>query len=147
MRQEYVAGFLHDDDLVAMVEKNRPEWQAGLLNGIGGKIEQSDLLPVSAMTREFEEETGVYISEREWQHFLTLEGTQSRVYCYAAFDTGGWLSKVRTVEDEEIRLIPFEFLDEYYTVPNVKWIVPLMLQRENYRPITVNFHDGTRGSK
>lgn len=38
---EYVAGFLFSEDgeYVALVEKQKPEWQKGKYNAIGGKIE------------------------------------------------------------------------------------------------------------
>ena len=41
------------------------EWQAGLLNGIGGKIEDGEA-PIEALVREFAEETGVQTSAEEW---------------------------------------------------------------------------------
>jgi len=42
-----VAGFLLSEDRgqVALVEKIKPEWQRGLLNGMGGEIEPSDASP------------------------------------------------------------------------------------------------------
>ncbi len=42
--KRYVAGlmFSKDEKYVALVIKNKPDWQKGLLNGIGGKIEEED---------------------------------------------------------------------------------------------------------
>jgi hypothetical protein len=39
---EYVCGFMFANDFteVALIRKNKPEWQRGKLNGIGGKVEQ-----------------------------------------------------------------------------------------------------------
>jgi hypothetical protein len=49
---KYVVGLAFDDEgRVALIEKNRPAWQRGLLNGIGGKIE-GDEMPVETMIRE-----------------------------------------------------------------------------------------------
>lgn len=146
-RQEYVVGFLHDENRVALVKKNRPQWQDGLLNGIGGKIEKYDPTPLDAMRREFQEEAGVYISG--WDYFLKLSGQQSVIHCFAYFDYWHTLDAVKTMEDEEIVVKPITSLNvggRNRTVPNVRWILPLMLQRENYLPITVDFHDGTRGT-
>ena len=39
--------------IVVLTHKNRPAWQAGKLNGVGGKIELLES-PVAAMVREFE---------------------------------------------------------------------------------------------
>lgn len=49
----YVAGFMFNEDRtrVALIEKQKPDWQRGKLNGIGGKIED-DESPVEAMTSE-----------------------------------------------------------------------------------------------
>ena len=59
---EYVVGFCFDPSLhhVVLVRKNRPEWQKGRLNGVGGHIEESDPDAKYAMDREFGEETGVW---------------------------------------------------------------------------------------
>ena len=68
--QRYVVGFCFDEDLkhVAIVKKNRPDYQAGLFNGIGGKIEFRET-GKAAMEREFFEETGVRINQDTWVHF------------------------------------------------------------------------------
>lgn len=56
--KEYVLGFMFDPTLrkVLLVWKDRPTWQKGRLNGIGGHIEAGET-PHEAMVREFEEET------------------------------------------------------------------------------------------
>lgn len=42
--KKYVLGFMFSTEdrgqKVALIKKLKPKWQAGLLNGIGGKIEQ-----------------------------------------------------------------------------------------------------------
>ena len=42
--KEYVAGFLfsRDGSLLALILKNKPDWQKGKLNAIGGKIEDGE---------------------------------------------------------------------------------------------------------
>lgn len=67
----YVAGFMFDGEKVALIRKNRPEWQAGLLNGIGGKIEEGER-PLEAMRREFREETGRDVEDNRWVQFAIL---------------------------------------------------------------------------
>ena len=71
--QEYVCGFLFSPDRtrVLLIRKNRPAWQAGKLNGLGGKIEPGET-PLEAMRREFREEAGAEVAD--WQHVLTLSG-------------------------------------------------------------------------
>lgn len=58
---------------VALVEKNRPEWQKGRMNGIGGHIEEGEA-PWDAMVREFWEETGCRTEQLRWKNFVTLSG-------------------------------------------------------------------------
>jgi len=65
--KRYVLGFVFSPDLakVYLIRKNRPEWQAGLLNGIGGKIELGET-EKEAMEREALEESGYY---GEWIYY------------------------------------------------------------------------------
>lgn len=141
MRTTYTVGFLHNDRRVVLICKNRPEWQAGRLNGIGGHVEDSDASPLACQVREFQEETGVLVPA--WDHFLTLEGAESQIYCYAAYDAGGWMDKVATVTDERVITVLFNnpsYSGYYRLVPNLAWILPLMRQRGNYEPVVVNFY-------
>lgn len=66
----YVVGIIFDEliDKVLLIRKNRPDWQVGKLNGVGGKIEQ-DETPNDAMVRECYEECGLLIDN--WVLFNT----------------------------------------------------------------------------
>lgn len=141
---EYAVGFVHTDDLVALIRKDRPEWQAGFLNGIGGKLEK-DETPLEAMIRECKEEAGRYVGP--WEHFLTLEGTTARVFCFAVYDEDEehiWKLTQQPGESEPIEVHNMANLNSggsFNTVPNLKWIVPLMMQRAKYsQPVTIHFH-------
>lgn len=96
---EYVAGFLFSEcqKYVAMVRKNKPEWQKGKLNGIGGKIEAGET-PHEAMVREFREETGILIPA--WDNTAIINGNGWTVYFFHQFDNNIWGTS--TIEDEEI---------------------------------------------
>lgn len=141
---EYAVGFLHTDHKVALIRKDRPQWQAGFLNGIGGKLEQFEQ-PHDAMVREFREEAGRFVGP--WEHFLTLEGTKARVFCFAIYDEREehiWKLKTQPEETEEVEIWSMDRLNTHHrseTVPNLKWIIPLMMQRAKYaKPITIEFH-------
>ena len=133
---KYVVGFMYDDNRVVLVRKNRPEWQAGLLNGVGGKIEE-DESPYEAMTREFGEETGVLYYH--WYHLMTLKSGSTTIYFFCCQVFPETIDKVRTMEDEQIVLYPIRHLryDNDNMVSNLKWILPLALHDEGYNPIIV----------
>lgn len=137
IKTEYTVGFLHDDDRVVLIKKNRPTWQAGSLNGVGGHVEPGESA-LDCQVREFLEETGVAVPE--WDHFLTLEGTKSRITCFAKYDDKYQIPHVRSMTDERVGIYEMWQLDNYRTVPNLSWIIPLMQQRGNYHPIRVDFH-------
>lgn len=127
-----VCGFAFSADKrqVALVRKLRPAFQAGLLNGIGGKIEPGER-PVSAMVREFREETGYLTRPRDWQRFLVLDTPGWRVHFFRAFDID--LSQLLTTTDEPIEVKNVSTLSFQETLRNVQWLVPLCLDDSSYR--------------
>ena len=134
--KEYVVGFMFSKDGrdVALIRKNRPEWQAGKFNGVGGKIEPTDESPVAAMSREFYEETGVNVLRSNWIPFLTLTGEtdaahpeQSNPYKIYFFKTfSNLIQHAGTVTDEQIYILPADDLPKA-VVPNLKFLVPMAL--------------------
>lgn len=99
---DYVVGFMREalSDRVLMIRKSKPVWQAGLLNGVGGKVDQQVAkvppraielcavltgkpesefqketrleTPLEAMVREFEEETGIVTNPDEWRLIMYM---------------------------------------------------------------------------
>ena len=122
---EYVAGFLFESDKVALVVKNRPKWQAGRMNGIGGHIEEGET-PAEAMVREFVEETG-YPDPIDWTPFAVLSGDNFAVHFFYAW---GDLSKVQTMTDEEIVTVPVENINHRNAIPNLQWLIPMAKSME-----------------
>lgn len=131
---DYVVGYAFSPDgtQVALIEKLRPEWQAGKYNGIGGKIKSGELA-MHAMAREFGEETGVYISADRWLHFRTEEfyntgddgGTWVRHYVVKT--TPAEWDAIHTATDEKVVKLPYP-LPETETrnlVYNMPYLVPM----------------------
>lgn len=76
----YVAGFLFHREIVLLVRKCKPEWQAGLWNAIGGRVEVGEE-PRTAMFREFAEETTLVVDN--WQCFCTEVGRDYTVHFFS----------------------------------------------------------------
>lgn len=121
--QKFVVGFCFSKDhsYVAIMKKNRPAEQAGLHNGLGGKVEPGEK-PADAMSREFEEETGVYIWSKNWKHVGIK--TDSETYFidvyYARNDS---VFNCRTQEDEEVILALVDEIDKYEFFDDAKEII------------------------
>jgi 8-oxo-dGTP pyrophosphatase MutT (NUDIX family) len=84
---DYVVGFMYSrlQDKIVLVQKQKPAWQKNLLNGIGGKIEDSET-PLNAMVREFFEETKVRTGPEAWKLlgvFTNEIRDSATVYFYA----------------------------------------------------------------
>jgi 8-oxo-dGTP diphosphatase len=138
----YACGFLFSPDRrrVLLIRKRRPAWQAGKLNGLGGKIEPGET-PLAAMRREFREEAGLDIAD--WQEVLTLSGGDDagsgvswRGHFFRAF---GDLETPQAMTDEQLErhdVPPFAALPPD-TIPNLRWMIPLMLDDE---PIAGAYH-------
>lgn len=135
--REWVVGFLIDGarESVVLIRKNRPEWQRGKLNGVGGKIEPEDLSIADAMVREFYEETGRMMARDQWHHFASLTWEEGIVHFLRSFNDYHF-ERVRTVTDEHIERhkihtlgMPGEGL--LNVTPNLLWLVPLAAHRHD----------------
>lgn len=129
--QKYVLGFLFDDSgsQVVLIRKTKPKWQAGLLNGIGGKIEEGET-PAEAMVREFNEETGVLFSAESWREYAVMSGDGFAVYCFTCQDTGAF-EAAETQEVEDIEKREWKRLPPTDCISNLLWLIPMALD-ENY---------------
>lgn len=136
MSVTYVAGLCIDDARrVVLIEKNRPDWQAGKLNAVGGKVEAGET-PHDAMVREFEEETGVRIPN--WDHYATVEFDGGDVHFHRSFTTTSTLSEVRSVTDEHVQVHRIESIlcGDHRTIPNLVWLLALAAYRhDTYWPV------------
>lgn len=130
----YACGFLIDTETnrVALIRKNRPVWQAGRLNAVGGKVEPGEW-PLDAMRREFREETGARVDD--WQHIATVLDFTGSVYVYRHFDTTGLIDRLATTTDEAVEIHSTRaYIADL--MPIQTWLLPLALYRHgDFDPI------------
>ena len=127
MKKKYVVGFLFDESKkrVCLIRKNRPVWQQGYLNGVGGKVEDTDKYPVEAMRREFFEETGVNI--KIWNYRGEVIGHDWEVTVFSAISND--IDMVSTITDEEIVVTDIKSLQNQMLVEGVDILIKLSLSK------------------
>ena len=136
--RNYVVGLAHDGQYMAFVRKNRPAWQAGLLNGIGGKVELNETF-YEAMIREFKEETGTRITN--WRRLATLTyPDQAMIAFYTARVSPDVLRGLYTATDEAVEVHSNRYWMDSpgQFISNLKWIIPLALHEEEYAQVRVD---------
>lgn len=122
--KHYVLGLVFNKlkNKILLVEKNRPKWQAGRCNGIGGKIKDSDDSPLKAMERESIEETDVCFKFEHCTTFICPGGT---VFVFRAFSTCEMIQFIQK-EDEQLKIWSLNELPPNID-PDLKWIIPVCL--------------------
>jgi 8-oxo-dGTP diphosphatase len=124
-RQKYVVGFFLDPTLskVVLIRKVNPEWQRGLLNGVGGKVGDTvpGETPEQAIHREFQEETGV--GGLDWKPFLTLQTPHSEIHFFRAI---GNVHRAETRTEETVNVFDVhDVMDMCDTIPNLRWCIQM----------------------
>lgn len=129
MRQNYVVGFAFSEDReeVVLIRKNRPAWQAGKLNGVGGKFEaDKDADMVACMCREFSEETGVETVPDDWHYYTKVVGRDGDVYFYRMFDDKALTAQTKSDEPVEITAVDFAHI-RAEGLSNLVWLIGIAL--------------------
>lgn len=151
-RVRYVVGFMldHERENVVLIQKNRPSWQAGKLNGVGGKVETGES-SLDAMVREFAEEAGAFTNPvswdlmcsiswpDDWERIASHRSPSIDFYrCILPPETSP-AHAVRTMTDEPVGVIPVARLGEFEVTPNLRWLIPLAAYTaDRYEPFSVN---------
>lgn len=122
----YVAGFCFNEAMthVVLIEKLKPEWMKGKINGVGGKIEGFES-PEQAMSREFAEEAGLLIPERDWHRFAVLHTTtESHVHFFYSVLAGHRISEASTKTSERV-FVQSVTGERHKWMPNLPWLVEM----------------------
>lgn len=137
MKQQFVVGFMvNAAGAMLMIEKQRPEWQKGKVNGVGGKVELLET-PHSAMVREFKEETGLDTVAQAWNRKLVVSGPNFDLHVFAA---RGDFGKAFSTTDEKLVVV-----DPSAPLPPVlastRWLIPLVLDPAVRGPAIVAYDE------
>lgn len=126
-RKHYVNGFVLDtlEQRVLLIEKKRPDWQRGFLNGIGGKVEV-DETPHDAMVREFREEAGLSLPRNAFFYRGTVRHASWVVHYFLGYAR---ISDARQTTDEKLVVCKVNDLP-VNAIQNLRWLIPLCRDRD-----------------
>lgn len=135
---KYVVIFVFDaHDHVLLISKNRPDWQAGRLNGVGGHMEGNET-PAQAMSRELREETGIDIDPTNVVVYAILNSDKNLVYFGYAYSRTTTLHP-QALTDEVPVLLPISSLDHHAVLNNLHWLIPMATHHQ--KGVHVIFED------
>lgn len=132
--KRYVVGFAMErsSERVLLLRKLKPTWQRGLLNGVGGMVEEGEK-PIDAMMREDREEIGEKLASGGylgfWKEFAVLKGCgggKHDVHCFSAL-----VNKLPREDgfndrgEEFVTVHLSEIGRRRDVIRNLKWLLPL----------------------
>lgn len=137
---KYVVGFMFNEkkDKVLLIRKNRPKWQKGRLNGVGGHIEEYDLNENQAMIREFREETNIL--HYGWKHFANIirnnyDDKDYNVYFY--YSISDIMYEYENATDEVIEIVSLDSFPRNDVIYNLNWLIFIALDKSVVEPVIV----------
>lgn len=122
--KSYTLGFIFNPTYskVLLMHKNRPDWQKGRLNGVGGKIEEGEE-SIACIVREIREETGLVTQRHDWILVGTMKGSDWFCDVYGLVYTST-MGVVSAITDEQVEWFDVHALPRNI-ISNLAWLVPL----------------------
>lgn len=111
---------------VLIVNKDRPPWQAGRRNLVGGKIEPGES-PESAAIRELKEESGLTMMPETYPEVVgRITGSWGIVHVVKIAVKDMWLRPDK-LETEKVEWIKWHILrEDPLLIPNLRVVIPLI---------------------
>ena len=147
----FVLGFAFNKDFreVLLILKNKPEWQKGLYNGIGGKIEDFES-PEEAMVREFREESNIDTKVENWKRVCQM-GDYTTWGCEVFTTVLDNINNYKNLTEEKCLVCVIRNCDDIKNInkinlpsnciENLKWLIPLCIDcYEKDMSIIVTYH-------
>lgn len=121
--KKYVVSFIFKPGCndVWLIRKNKPEWQKGCLNGIGGKVEKTETYRKAAI-RELQEEAGIFIGhllEVGYMQGKNNDGSKFRVGIFTAISD----QELKTMESEIIDIFNINDIKTYKHIENIPMLI------------------------
>lgn len=131
----YTLGFVFFEGInqVLLIEKQKPAFQKGYLNGLGGK-QEPDEGPLGCIIREIEEECGLKTYNSDWTYFCTMrckdnstdkESYSWDVHCFATILPVERAKDITQKEDEVLTMLSLDRINVAYPalLGNITWLV------------------------
>lgn len=128
--KKYVVGLVFDNTKrVMLIKKNRPDWQKGYFNGVGGEIKQNEK-PIDAIKRECKEESDLYINN--WTEYKkTIFDNGVVLYYYCSLITEKKLNEFKSKTDEIISIFDSNNIPEN-THKDIKDFIKYFISKYEY---------------
>ena len=123
-----VVGIITDnEEILLLLKKNNPDWQKGLYNGIGGKVELNTT-PLETIIKKCQEELGVNISNWiELDSEISSSGIEI-VYFLTTLNEGE-IKKLQSQTDERAELFSINNLPT-----NILQDLEIQIERQFFKP-------------
>lgn len=122
-----VVGIITDNEEILLLKKNNPDWQKGLYNGIGGKVELNTT-PLETIIKKCQEELGVNILNWiELDSEITSSGIEI-VYFLTTLNEGE-IKKLQSQTDERAELFSINNLPT-----NILQDLKIQIERQFFKP-------------
>ncbi|WP_434256949.1 NUDIX hydrolase [Aliarcobacter cryaerophilus] len=122
-----VVGIITDNKEILLLKKNNPDWQKGLYNGIGGKVELNTT-PLETIIKKCQEELGVNILNWiELDSEISSSGIEI-VYFLTTLNEGE-IKKLQSQTDERAELFSINNLPT-----NILQDLKIQIERQFFKP-------------
>ncbi len=122
-----VVGIITDNKEILLLKKNNPDWQKGLYNGIGGKVELNTT-PLETIIKKCQEELGVNILNWiELDSEISSNGIEI-VYFLTTLNEGE-IKKLQSQTDERAELFSINNLPT-----NILQDLKIQIERQFFKP-------------
>ena len=122
-----VVGIITDNEEILLLKKNNPDWQKGLYNGIGGKVELNTT-PLETIIKKCQEKLGVNISNWiELDSEISSSGIEI-VYFLTTLNEGE-IKKLQSQTDERAELFSINNLPT-----NILQDLKIQIERQFFKP-------------